>query len=317
MKVPFSYDWGKPYDDNLPQLVSTAKHFIDKNDDYRLLIVGDTGTGKSTLMLHIYDMFAPDTCNIESIGFNENSYAHAIKTCRDSRRKGDRYVLCCYDEANVYSTEVMSPFNRKVMKLLGTIRGLNVFHIWCTPNIGRIQSDFIDETFNSIIFVFTKDNSRPRLYYFFDRKAIDNMRKKEGTPKVKVKITLDLLRRVGKKYATYKGCFRLYNGKLWDSYLKLKETKIDETIDDFYKDFNDNEFRPAQMYKLVGLTEPTGSRRLLKAIELGILVEGEDFYINPVGHKIFYKKGMEKYADFLPKYKNTLEKEGLKANSGA
>lgn len=305
-----TYQWGQPYDDNLKELVVTGKHFIDKGDDFRLLIVGDTGTGKSNLALWIMDMFLGDKADIKYFGLNERQFAQAIKYAKEVRRAGERYVLTAFDEANVLGTETMTPFNRALLKLYGEIRGLGLFHVWCTSLPGQLQSGFIDDCIDAIIFIYTKTDDFPRLYYFFDRAAIDKLRREEGGGRFKARLTLDLLRDKAKYYATYKGCFRPYDGALLNDYLERKSSKIDDRVDNFYETYGSEWLSMAEIAREQHVNAQTIHNWFEKAVAGNYLYEEEHYTTNGAGKVKFSREGATRIVEFNQKSKFSARKAG-------
>lgn len=292
--LPLRYQWGASFDEHFPQVVLTAKYFIDHNDDFRVLCVGETGTGKSSADLHAMEAFMGEDASIRFIGINEKSYAQALKAAKDARSKGIKYVMCVNDEAHLFASETMTPYNRRCLKLLGEIRGLGIWHWWNTSLPGELQSAFMDESFDAIMFIYTKTEHTPRLYLFFDRAAIDMMRREEGSPGKKAKLTLDLLRKKGKYYATYRGCFKQYTGRLWSDYCGMKDRKMEERVESFYEDFGTEYFTPSQIAREGGVDEATIRRWVKSGINSGELVESVDYVTNAAGKRKFSVDGKKK-----------------------
>ena len=49
------------YDDQFPMLVKAInKKITEGKDDFMLMCVGETGTGKSALMMHAYELYDPE-----------------------------------------------------------------------------------------------------------------------------------------------------------------------------------------------------------------------------------------------------------------
>lgn len=302
--IPFKYKWGNNYDDYLPQIVETAKMRVNNNDDYRLLIVGDTGTGKSMLMLWLYDLYAGEEAEIGCVGLNEDGYRKAVHTTNQLQKKGNTFVACVYDEANIYSTEVMTTFNKEIMKLLGEIRGKRWFHIWAMPNPGRFQQDFIDETFDALIYIYTKDKDKPRMYYFFDRNSINTMRHKEGSGQSKARLSLDFLERKAKKYAVFRGCFKEYKGILRADYNLLKENKMDERITMFSQVGEGFKYKSSDVARLLGVNPIWVTQKTLAAVESGDMVPDLHFNVNAAGNRRYSEEGVV----FLKQYSfNTIK----------
>lgn len=290
--VPFRYVYGRPYDENLPKLVATARTRAHEGDDYRLLIVGDTGTGKSMLMLWIYDLYAGEDATTKTVGLNEPGYRSAVFQANLEQRRGIENIVCVYDEANVYSTEVMTKFNNELMRLLGEIRGKHWLHIWSMPNPGRLQQDFIDETFDGMIYIYTKDKAHPRLYYFLSHASIVKMRTKEGSGHTKARISLDFLSKKAKKYADYKGCFKDYNGRLRADYDLLKESKMDERIASFSKVGEEKLYSKAEAARIHAVSNDWIDSKVNSYCSQGLMLKDVHYIINAAGNLKLTQEGI-------------------------
>lgn len=295
--VPFDYVWPEALDRNTQQLVKSVREHIDEaDDDFRLFIVGETGTGKSMLNLHFTEGHMGDEADIALVGLTQQDYATAVKTARDLRLADMKNVVCVYDEANIFSTEMMKKFTNRAIELLATIRGLNIFHIWAMPNPRRLPDDFTAEMFNGVIFIVSKNkDGKPRVFYYWSKKNLNKLREKTGSEANPAKITFSNLRK-WRKFADWKGCFRDYDGFLKPLYLAKKRKKMSEYVDGFFKDFG-------QQKETIGLTE--ASRRLDVSVGTmykyfdeakgkGLLNKDEDFIVSGAGEVKVFPESLNK-----------------------
>ena len=287
-----SYVWGRPYDENFKELIKTAKWAIDNGDDYRLLIVGEPFTGKTMLMLHAYEEFAEGRENIDQVALNPKGFAAALKIAKNERVRGERYVFLGFDEATVLGREAVTPFNRDLLRLYSEIRGLRIFHVWCTPSPGQLDNAFVDENIHGMIYIFTKSQDRPRLYYYFDRRALDSMRSKLGGTSRKAKLSLDMMRKYSKFFATYKGCFSAYDGVLLAPYLLKKASKMDDRVEDFYGRWGED--KPLSVRVLgsrAGLNPNTVLKYRARFLATGMAVEEVHYVLDAKGEPLWTKVG--------------------------
>lgn len=242
------YKSGQPYDDGFKFVIAAAKKAItEKNDDFLVMGVGFTGTGKSNQLLHGYELFAEEEATVEQIALTRKDFASSLKRAKESQTV--RFVG--YDEANVNKRDALTKWNKQVLDLYWSIRGLRIFHWWCNPSLDFIDKPFIEERIKGVFFVFTKDVKRPRLYYYFRKKDILALYEKTGDLKLKT------LKKHGKKYAYYRGWFRPYTGRLLQEYLAKKESRMEEKIEEFFNDYGDNNYNLTDAGKILGVGAPT------------------------------------------------------------
>lgn len=226
IKMP--YKPNQPFDDGFRFVIKAARKAIEeKNDDFLVIGVGFTGSGKSNQLLEGYEEFAGEEATVEQIALTRRDFATSLKRAKES--KTARFVG--YDEANVNKRDSLTKWNKKVLDLYWSIRGLRIFHWWCNPSLDFIDKPFIEERIKGVFFVFTKDVKRPRLYYYFRKKDILAVYEKAGDLKLKT------LKKYGKKYAYYRGWFRPYKGRLLEDYLKKKEDRMEEKVEEFFDEY--------------------------------------------------------------------------------
>jgi ABC-type dipeptide/oligopeptide/nickel transport system ATPase component len=275
-------DRSRKLDPLTENLVKDIKKTIaDKNDDYMLFITGTTGSGKSMLSLHIYEVFAGDEVSIGAIGLNRNSHAKALdfasKQPRDCR-------FCIYDEANISRRSHAENYNKKLLNLYFQIRGLNIFHIWSNPSVNILEKPFIEERLKGLIYIHSK--REPRVFSFFTKKAlVDIMNKNKG------KITHQVLAK-NKDKALYKGWFFDYNGRLRQQYDSEKDNKMRQAIFEFSSEFSEeeedfkaNHYSKQQLANKLKVAYSTVTKHLQKKAD--ILKEDVHYIYTPSGRKLY------------------------------
>lgn len=202
-----------------------AKPLIfDNDDDILVAAVGETGSGKSMLMLHGYEEYAGNKAQIDNISFNRANLADNLDRMKDLP-KDERFNG--YDEANVSKRDAQTKFNKDLIDVYYTIRGKNIFHWWSNPSLEMIDKPFIRDRMTGIFLITTKSKNKPRIYYYFKKEKLLQIFEKYGN------LEYATLKKVKKKYALYKGWFRDYNGHLKQLYLDKKNPRMDEKITEF------------------------------------------------------------------------------------
>ena len=285
MVIEAAYDKRRNYDIIFEKVILTIKKSIkEKNDDYLLLYTGDTGTGKSSLMLHGYELFDPEGCSMEYIGLDSQTHATALKKAKEKPHPR----FCGDDEANVSRRNAMTKYNKDKIDLYLAIRGLNVFHAWCNPSAEQLDKAFIEERIKGMIFVINKDIKRPRVYYFFRKDDLLKLYEKHSNLKMRT------LKQHGKQFAYYKGWFRKYEGKLLEEYEIKKGSRMNFKVDDFFEKYSEGRKGATAGSKELGVDPSTFRKWYKELIEAGLLLEDKDYVIKTSGRKEFTKDGLEK-----------------------
>lgn len=294
--APYKED--RDYDQIFEQVVLTAKKYNqDNDDDFLLLCVGDTGTGKSSLGLHAYELYDPEDCDVKYIGLDKMSFANAMKYCIE--KSLPRFNM--NDEANISKRDSLTKFNRDILDLYFANRGLNIFHWWNNPSLNMIDKAFIKERIKGVIFVFTKSKDKPRLYYYFHTQQLLKLYEKEDN------FDLTTLKNKAKKYAYYMGWFRPYKGKLWNDYLDKKKGRMVDKVQEFYDKYGGDEARTVlskdSLSKKLHISHVTfGKYEDLFSVELK---DGEHYFIDAIGKKNYYAEALKPIAEwFRRKYGN-------------
>ena len=230
IKAPYTTELYDPVlrDYIIPTILKTLTK--SRDDDFMLFICGLNGSGKSTLGLHILQAVLQDRATVECIGLDRAGFARALKFAKSMEKPR----VCFNDEANVSKRDATSFYNKRLLDLYFSIRGLNILHIWSNPALDIIDKPFIELRISGVMFVASKDINRPRVYYYFTKKRLLKIWEKHKD------IKLSTLRKE-KDLAFYRGWFRDFPAcALKHEYSKLKEHRMSFKVDEFYREFGDS-----------------------------------------------------------------------------
>lgn len=237
------YNKDRDYDELLDTIMNHVKYLItEKDDDFLILCAGDTGTGKSMLMMHTLDKFMNGHKSVEYVGLTKGSFASGFKKVQ-AVPKG--YKFLGNDEANISKRDALSKYNKDLLDLYYSCRGLNIFHWWNNPSVDIIDKPFIKDRVKGFILITTKDKDRPRIYYYFTKNALIKIFEKYKNLDIKT------IKKVKGKYALYKGWFKDYKGELKRDYLDKKNPRMIEKVDDFVNKYGDKELEDVLTTKSV------------------------------------------------------------------
>ena len=268
-----SYDKDRDYDAILDRLLSHIKFLITKkDDDFLILCAGDTGTGKSMLMMHALDKFMGEYKSVDYVGLTRGSFATGFKKAQSVPRG---FKFLGNDEANISKREALTQYNRDLLDLYYSCRGLNIFHWWNNPSVDMIDKPFIKDRVKGFILITTKDMDRPRVYYYFTKNALVKIFEKYKDLDIKT------IRKVRKKYALFKGWFKDYNGSLRKDYLDKKNPRMVEKVDFFVGKYGDREKDGTLSRRVVG--ELTGYKQgyIATLIRTGVIPAEFVVKLNP------------------------------------
>ena len=287
--MPYKKD--QPFDDGLRFVLATAKKCImneNSKDDFTLLNCGHRGTGKSTLSLHIEDSYLGDEASVDYIGLNPSDFAKAIKAASDKPLPR----FCNNDEGNLSKRDTQNRYNKDVLDLYYSIRGKQIFHIWNNPSLDIIDKKFIEDIIKGVILITGKDNTRPRIYFYFRKMDILRIWEKYES------LSIRLLKKVAGEYAYFRGWFKNYNGKLLKPYEEKKSKRMTEKVDLFFEKYGDiaedGYTKQFEMVKQLGVTLMTFSKYLKKLQEAGI-VKPEHIRITPTNRKYIKSELIEEF----------------------
>jgi len=270
IEVPF--DDSRSYDEALEKQIipRIRKALTDKEDDFLLMVVGQTGSGKSNLLLHMYEEY-DNKASVDYISLNRKDFADSLKSA--GTYEGFRFVG--YDEANISKRDSMSKWNKAVLDLYYSIRGLRIFHVWCNPSMDIIDKKFVEERIKGMI-VITSKHPRVRTYFYFTKRSLLKIYNKYGN------LRFDTITKVRRKYALYRGWFKLYNGKLLKPYLEKKADRMVDKVEEFQKQFGTDKLKKLTSLKVrrkLGVSPATFDKHHKILVDNGKLVLEDNFVI--------------------------------------
>lgn len=286
------YDKERNYDIIIESIVKKGITSIlaDKDDDFLMIAVGSTGTGKSMLMLHLFELFDSENCGVDYIGLDRGDFANALYKAKNK----PNLRFCGNDEANISKRDSLTKYNKDTIDLYYSIRGLNIFHWWSNPSLDIIDKEFIEERIKGVIYIFTKSINKPRLYYHFTKKSLLKIWDKEKN------LRLRTLKKYAKTAAYHRGWFRNYSGKLFGPYDKMKTARMGDKVDLFRDTYGtvDNYYTPTQLADKLGVHYQTLKRYKNLILEKNLLTD-EEYKVTPVGKEFFHEKTISKFEKLM------------------
>lgn len=290
-------DWrtsDKPTDELLENLLNQVQKKRATDNDVLILSVGETGSGKSMLNLHIGNILGGDNFSIDCISLDPETFANTLHHVKSLT--GIRVLL--NDEANINKRASMSTYNRDTLNVYMSIRGLNIIHLWCNPSLDLIDKAFVKERLNGVILVLNTGGINTRVYYYFSKNAILQILMKYNN------LELATLRKVRKKYAIFRGWFKDYKGNLKEEYNNKKQLRMNNVVDNFFEKYgskgnNVDLIKLTTIGKNLNITETTVKKWLVKMHESGLLKEEEDFIINGLNRYMAKPEGALKIEEYI------------------
>jgi phage anti-repressor protein len=294
-------------DDNLIKIINNVKrNIIKKDDDAVYLIVGSTGVGKSNLALHMQELYMGEKSSVENVALNRSSFADAIH--RVAQEPMPRALL--YDESNINKRESGTKFNREIIDLFMAIRGMNIFHVWCSPSLDQVDKFFIKEKIKGV-FLCVGKTPNVRTYYFFKMSSILYLLSKHKN------LTLPILSKYAYKYAYYQGFYKEYIGELKKAYLSKKHERMMEKIVHFrnlFSDEKDKSISGLQLRKMLQVHRNTFKTYFYELIKANKIKENEDFRRVGSNRLVFDKKVLPLFVDLQQRKSRNTANNIIKIN---
>jgi energy-coupling factor transporter ATP-binding protein EcfA2 len=212
------------------------------NDDKVICITGNTGSGKSTLIKHIFDYYytqilkeEPNSELLQFFCHTDQDYAEALYKAKEKH-----YHMIVHDEAvNIlYSKETITKKNRSISKLFNIIRAKKYYHIFAIPKIWRLDREMREDRIKGLINVVKGNNERYLCYYSAKKlpflfKEIELMRKtyKDSEHDIDIKLC--------KTKPSFTCSFPNYRGWVDEKYDEKKEENMNRAIDEVYASISD------------------------------------------------------------------------------
>lgn len=201
-----------------------------KNKDRVTLITGYEGTGKSNLMLHMFEIW------LKLIG--ENNQKEYIKYIGDNQKtfitgltKSPKYFMVVHDEAakDLYGRSAMSSFSKDLNVAYQIIRGANLHTVLIIPSILDLDSFFRKRRVTQMYHVYSEGKvayfTKSRIRKLLPR--LSNASKYNEDPNVMDMGVAPL----------FTDTFPLYEGIYLNDYLSQKNSNIEQVREELYKKY--------------------------------------------------------------------------------
>lgn len=193
------------------QLIDVNIYHQNRDNDVVWGIIGEEGSGKSNLMMHVKDYY----CNkmnipleIKDIGLNVQDFKVAL-----TRNKDRPFANPVFDEAQdgLYSREAMKGnLNILLNKTYMAIRGMRFFTILCLPDFFSLDTYFRKKRIRGLFWVYKRGHCA---FYTKDQVSFISMQKSFKGVKPIIRDT-----------------FPKYKGKLKKEYDALKKERMSAQI---------------------------------------------------------------------------------------
>lgn len=285
MVITEHYKEGAPVGPVFQRLIKQSHvTMMEKNDDFVFVIAGTTGSGKSSLGLWTYETIDPEG-SIEQVGLTRSDFAKLLHRASTLPRP-KRYAQ--NDEGKLNRREWNNDWSREVLEIYHDIRGLNIWHTWCTAMPNLLDREFVKERVKGFAFVYTKGTTSRRFLYFTRDDLLKFMDRNDG------KLSMDLLKKYGRTFASLDSYFTAYKGPLWDEYEEKKEERMTERVTEFYKKWGMEGKSARQLGGELGVSKNTVISKTAKLVKEGLMASGEDFSVSPTGQYQFTPSGEDK-----------------------
>lgn len=228
------------------------------NDDKVICVAGNTGSGKSTLIKHIFDYYYTKILQVENTDellkyfcHTDIDYAEALHSAKEKH-----YYMIVHDEAvNIlYSKEAITKKNKSISKLFNIIRAKKFYHIFAIPKVWRLDKEIREDRLKGLINVVKSGRNRYLCYYSAKKlpylfKELEVMRKTYKDSEHDIDITLCRTK------PTFTCEFPNYKGWVNLNYDEKKEENMNNAIDEVYNNISE------RVEKKTGQTRPLTPRQ--------------------------------------------------------
>lgn len=256
-----------------------SNNMKEKDDDFVMIIIGATGSGKSNLGLWTQSIVIENP-RIEQVALTREDLARSLKAAKDSPL-GDRYMQ--YDEGKLNRRDWMGNWSKELLEVYHDIRGLRIFHVWCSAMPNLLEREFIKERVNAICYCYDKAVGRPRHFLLFTKADILKFLQQNET------LSMDTLKKYGKSHATMQSWFRQYKGPMNAEYAQKKENRMMQVVDGFFQRWGAGDMTTNQVADVLGVNPQTVNNWRRAHLE-----EGADFKTRGSGVARITPEGLAK-----------------------
>lgn len=234
-------------------LLKAKRYVFDRDQNFTILVAGRTGSGKSTVDLHMWSVLEGEL-DLDRFGFDVKGSARAY----DVARKLGRGALFTLDELKLYARKSMSEYNTDFIDLLFSIRGENLIMAGNAPSARSVDKLFIEEALIDVLIFIHKSQAR-LLWIPFDR--LMDMLKDHGN------ISYSTLQDKGEFYAEFDTYFSRASPEMWSQYSIAKREGMKATGDKFVEKYAHGErFSLAKTADMLNVHEQTLRKYIVQGI---------------------------------------------------
>ncbi len=252
------------FDGKLLKVLNRMKERQEKNFDNVILLVGDVGTGKSTLTFLMLYYMLNGKLSIENIGIGAED---SIQKISKLPNKGG---IDLDDASSIfYGSDHASKHQKQAIKVLHLCRSKNLTILLTTPDLFKLNSYLVTQRTRAVIKVYVTNNLERGRFAFYGHKKVKGLYSlgKKYNNTFPSKIKPDFLGR----FSDFKLPFNT-------QYENLKEKAMEDLFENKPKDYTQREMKPIyitmlkrlekmekpiqfkQFAELTNLSEPTISK---------------------------------------------------------
>lgn len=211
------------------ELLKNLSYIRKKNQNFTILCTGETGSGKSSLMLFA-NLILEGGIDLERIAFDVKTTAVSFSKADELSRNGVKGAFWGIDELKTYSRSSMHGFNKDMIDLFFSVRGKNIFCFANAPSAKAIDKLMIGEkTFDAFIYIYA---SQAR-FLWFDFKGFSRLIKQQGD------CSHNVITEFGVNYALFDSYFSKVPDSVYDAYNKKKIEGMNRTADAFVQKYSE------------------------------------------------------------------------------
>lgn len=249
MKTNYNYRKEVPFKDVKKLLQIHYNALKNEEDDRVIIVTGDTGSGKSNFVKHLFDMWyteilgkKPNKDLLQYFCYGTKDWSTALKKIYDEEIK---FNMLYNDEAvNIlYYRDSTTKGAKLIKKNFNIIRYLNTYHLLTIPNCHELDAEVVRNRVMGMFYL-SKYKGRRVASYFTQKDLLQIIADIKDTIAQKAH-QRDKIPRVTDTKSFDNRMFYcyppLYTGWVDDSYMDGKHEQAGEAVGNLYDHYNPNE----------------------------------------------------------------------------